>query len=157
VTARLPVCSVDASELDQVRALLRAYAGSLPFALDFQGFEDELETLPGAYAPPRGALLAARDWDNRLAGCVALRPMDDETCELKRLYVRPEQRGSGLGRRLVEAIVDAARERGYRRMRLDTTPGMEAAQALYEELGFREIAPYTHNPVAGTRFLQLEL
>ena len=83
--------------------------------------------------------------------------MDDETCELKRLYVRPEQRGSGLGRRLVEAIVDAARERGYRRMRLDTTPGMEAAQALYEELGFREIAPYTHNPVAGTRFLQLEL
>lgn len=157
MTARLPVCSVDASELDQVRALLRAYAGSLPFALDFQGFEDELETLPGAYAPPRGALLAARDGDNRLAGCVALRPMDDETCELKRLYVRPEQRGSGLGRRLVEAIVDAARERGYRRMRLDTTPGMEAAQALYEELGFREIAPYTHNPVAGTRFLQLEL
>jgi ribosomal protein S18 acetylase RimI-like enzyme len=147
---------VDGVELDQVRALLREYAGALPFALDFQGFEDELAKLPGAYAPPRGALLAARDGD-RLAGCVALRPIDDETCEMKRLYVRPEQRGSGLGRRLVEAIVDAARERGYRRMRLDTTPGMEAAQALYEELGFREIAPYTHNPVAGTRFLQLEL
>jgi ribosomal protein S18 acetylase RimI-like enzyme len=147
---------VDGVELDQVRALLREYAGALPFALDFQGFEDELATLPGAYAPPRGALLAARDGD-RLAGCVALRPIDDETCEMKRLYVRPEQRGSGLGRRLVEAIVDAARERGYRRMRLDTTPGMEAAQAVYEELGFREIAPYTHNPVAGTRFLQLEL
>jgi ribosomal protein S18 acetylase RimI-like enzyme len=147
---------VDGVELDQVRALLREYAGALPFALDFQGFEDELATLPGAYAPPRGALLAARDGD-RLAGCVALRPIDDETCEMKRLYVRPEQRGSGLGRRLVEAIVDAARERGYRRMRLDTTPGMEAAQALYEELGFREIAPYAHNPVAGTRFLQLEL
>jgi ribosomal protein S18 acetylase RimI-like enzyme len=147
---------VDGVELGQVRALLREYAGALPFALDFQGFEDELATLPGAYAPPRGALLAARDGD-RLAGCVALRPIDDETCEMKRLYVRPEQRGSGLGRRLVEAIVDAARERGYRRMRLDTTPGMEAAQALYEELGFREIAPYTHNPVAGTRFLQLEL
>jgi ribosomal protein S18 acetylase RimI-like enzyme len=156
VIPNVSVSPVDAGELDEVRALLREYAGALPFALDFQGFADELATLPGAYAAPGGALLAARD-GHRLAGCVALRPIDGETCEMKRLYVRPQHRGSGLGRLLVEAIVDAARTHGYRRMRLDTTPGMDAAQGLYEELGFREIPAYTHNPVAGTRFLQLEL
>jgi len=152
VTARLPVCSVDASELDQVRALLRAYAGSLPFALDFQGFDRELAELPGAYAAPRGALLLVRG-----EGCVGLRPLDGGACEMKRLYVRPSARGRGVGRLLVEAAVAEARRLGYARMRLDTTPGMERAQALYEQLGFGEIEPYRVNPVAGTRYLELEL
>jgi putative acetyltransferase len=140
------------ADLDEVRALFREYAASLPFALDFQDFEQELAELPGAYAPPRGVLLLARD-----AGCVALRPIDATVCELKRLYVRPSARGTGLGRRLVEAIVNDARALGYSRMRLDTTPSMTAAQSLYEQLGFREIPPYRPNPVPGARFLELDL
>ena len=147
---------MDTSERDDVRALLREYAASLPFELDFQDFDRELAGLPGAYAPPRGALLVAR-LDGRVAGCVALRPSTGDVCEMKRLFVRPAARGAGLGRRLAAAIVAEARRLGYARMRLDTTPGMETAQALYEELGFRETAPYTHNPVPGTRFLELEL
>jgi len=142
----------DESDLDQIRDLLREYAASLTFRLDFQDFERELAELPGAYAPPRGALLLARG-----DGCVALRPLDDTTCELKRLYVRPHARGAGLGRRLVEAAVTDARRLEYAHMRLDTVPGMEAAQALYEQLGFREIAAYATNPIAGTRFLELDL
>jgi len=142
----------DESDLAEVRGLLREYATSLAFPLDFQGFERELAELPGAYAPPRGALLLARG-----DGCVALRPLDDTTCELKRLYVRPHARGAGVGRRLAEAIVAVARRLDYSCMRLDTVPGMENAQALYEQLGFREIAPYTTNPVEGTRFLELDL
>ena len=147
---------LDAPDVEEVRELLRAYADALPFALDFQDFDRELAELPGAYAPPRGALLLARV-DGAPVGCVALRPLDGETCEMKRLFVRATARGTGLGRLLVTAIVAEARALGYTRMRLDTTPGMEAAQALYAELGFRETEPYTHNPVPGTRFLALEL
>ncbi|HEX4525675.1 MAG TPA: GNAT family N-acetyltransferase [Gaiellaceae bacterium] len=147
---------MNVSEADDVRALLRAYAASLPFELDFQDFDRELAELPGAYAPPRGALLVARV-EGEAIGCVALRPLIGDTCEMKRLFVLPAARGTGLGRRLAVAIVSEGRRRGYARMRLDTTPGMETAQALYEELGFEEIAPYTRNPVAGTRFLELEL
>lgn len=147
---------MDVSDCDDVRALLREYAASLPFELDFQDFDRELAGLPGAYAPPRGALLVARI-DGRVAGCVALRPLTGDSCELKRLFVLPSARGTGLGRSLATAIVSEARRLGYARMRLDTTPGMETAQALYEELGFTETEPYTHNPVAGTRFLELEL
>ena len=142
--------------MDVVRALFREYAASLDFSLAFQDFDRELARLPGDYAPPRGSLLLA-EVDGTPAGCAALRPLDDETAELKRLYVRPAHRGLGLGRRLTEAALAHARERGYRRVRLDTVPGMDAAQALYRELGFREIAPYRANPVAGTAFLELEL
>jgi len=147
---------MDVAESDDVRALLREYAASLAFELDFQDFDRELAELPGAYAPPRGALLVARAGDH-LAGCVALRPLVDGVCEMKRLFVQPQARGLGLGRRLATAVVAEARRLGYARMRLDTTPGMESAQALYAELGFVEIAPYTHNPVPSTRFLELEL
>ena len=140
------------SDLEEVRALFREYAESLPFALDFQDFDRELAELPGAYAPPGGALLLARG-----AGCVGLRPIDATTCEMKRLYVSPAARGTGLGRRLAEEVVAEARRLGYTRMRLDTVPGMDAAQALYERLGFREIPPYRPNPIPGARFLELEL
>jgi GNAT superfamily N-acetyltransferase len=151
-----PVVHMDVSETDEVRALLRAYAESLPFELDFQGFQRELAELPGAYAPPRGALLVAHGTGG-VTGCVALRPLADDVCEMKRLFVLPAARGTGLGRRLATAVVDEARRLGYARMRLDTTPGMAVAQALYDELGFTDIAPYRHNPVTGTRFLELQL
>jgi len=140
------------SDVDEVRTLFREYATSLPFALDFQDFDRELADLPGAYAPPRGALLLARG-----EGCVGLRPIDDTTCEMKRLYVRPSARGTGLGRRLAEAVVAEARRLGYAHMRLDTVPEMAAAQSLYERLGFREIPPYRPNPILGARFLELQL
>jgi putative acetyltransferase len=140
------------SDVEEVRTLFREYAASLPFPLDFQDFDRELAELPGSYAPPRGALLLARD-----AGCVGLRPIDETACELKRLYVRPGARGAGLGRRLAEAVVAEARRIGYTHVRLDTVPGMEAAQLLYAHLGFREIPPYRANPIPGARFLELDL
>jgi putative acetyltransferase len=150
------VSRLDISDLDDVRVLLRAYEASLPFDLDFQDFKQELAGLPGSYAPPGGALLGSRT-GGVLVGCVALRRIDGERCELKRLYVQPEHRGTRLGRTLAEAAVAEARRLGYRRILLDTTPGMENAQALYERLGFVETEPYRHNPIAGTRFLALEL
>jgi GNAT superfamily N-acetyltransferase len=156
VTVRAQVFRLDTSDLDDVRGLLREYAASLAFDLDFQGFDRELAGLPGAYDAPHGALLGARA-GGTLAGCVALRRIDDERGELKRLYVRPEERRTGLGLALAEAAIDEARRLGYRRILLDTTPGMEKAQALYERLGFVDTEPYTQNPVPGTRFLALEL
>jgi putative acetyltransferase len=146
------VAEGDAAALDEVRVLLREYEASLPFPLDFQGFDSEVAELPGDYRGPGGALLLAPG-----RGCVAIRRIDDDACELKRLYVRPAERGTGLGRALVEAAIARARELGYRRVLLDTTPGMEAAHELYRRLGFRETAPDTENPVPGTRFLVLEL
>ncbi len=139
-----------------MRALFEEYAASLPFDLGFQEFERELAGLPGAYAPPRGALLIARE-QGAAVGCVALRPLGHDTCELKRLYVRPETRGSGAGRALTERALDEARRIGYRRIRLDTVPGMERAQALYLKLGFRDVPPYAPNPISGARFLELAL
>lgn len=140
------------SDLNEIRRMLREYEAWLEVDLCFQGFEMELAALPGDYAPPRGRLLIAEG-----AGCVALRPLDEEICEMKRLYVRPEHRGSGLGRRLVLAVIEEARTLGYRRMRLDTLPKMAGAQQLYQSLRFRDIEPYRLNPVPGARFLELEL
>jgi putative acetyltransferase len=140
------------ADLDLIRVMLREYAAWLEVDLCFQNFEEELEGLPGDYSPPRGRLLIAEG-----AGCVALRALEGGVCEMKRLYVRPEYRGSGLGRRLVLAIIDEAHGIGYRRMRLDTMPQMGNAQRLYESLGFREIGAYRFNPEAGARFLELEL
>src|SRR5580765_3629648 len=131
-----------------VRELLREYERVLGVDLCFQGFAQELADLPGDYAPPRGTLLLARDGD-AIAGCIALRPVDDRDCEMKRLYVRDAFRAAGLGRHLVERLIAAAQAIGYRRMVLDTLPTMIAAQRLYESFGFSEIVPYRHNPIAG--------
>lgn len=152
----LDISAADDAELPVVRTLLQEYAAALDFSLAFQDFDEELRSLPGDYAPPDGALLVARAGGTTV-GCVALRRLGDATCEMKRLYVRLSARGHGAGRELANALVAEARRLGYARMRLDTVPGMEPAQALYEQLGFREIEPYRHNPVAGTRFLELEL
>jgi putative acetyltransferase len=156
VTARESIGPAHPDELDVVRALLHEYAASLSIELDFQGFDDELATLPGPYAPPGGALLVARAAGS-VIGCVGVRGLDESVCEMKRLYVRSSQRGTGLGRRLAEASIAEARRLGYRAMRLDTLPEMWAAQALYEQLGFRDVAPYRVNPVPRTRFLELQL
>ncbi|HEX5031659.1 MAG TPA: GNAT family N-acetyltransferase [Candidatus Eisenbacteria bacterium] len=146
-----------AEDVEAVRVLFLEYAASLGFDLAFQDFGREVTSLPGDYAPPRGALLLATDGATP-AGCVALRPWGDEdACEMKRLYVRPAMRGKRVGGSLVARILDEARARGYRRMRLDTVPGMEAAIALYRAAGFRDIAPYRTNPVPGALFMELEL
>jgi ribosomal protein S18 acetylase RimI-like enzyme len=138
-----------------VRALFEEYAGALNVDLGFQDFQRELAELPGEYVPPGGRLLLALDPEP--AGCVALRPYEPGVCEMKRLYVRPAYRGSGLGRTLAEAIVAAGREAGYERMRLDTMPTMEAARGLYRSLGFAEIEAYRFNPVHGTTYFELRL
>jgi ribosomal protein S18 acetylase RimI-like enzyme len=144
------------ADLDLVRQLFEEYADSLGFDLGFQDFEHELQDLPGEYASPRGRLLLARV-DGSAAGCAALRPLDARTCEMKRLYVRPEHRSAGIGRTLALAVIEAARGAGYARMRLDTIPSMESARALYRSLGFQEIEPYRFNPIPGTAFMELDL
>lgn len=143
-------------DLPEVLTLFREYADSLGVDLSFQDFDRELATLPGDYVPPRGALLLA-EHAAAVAGCVALRPLGVDVCEMKRLFVRPAFRGAKLGRALAEAILSEARRIGYSRMRLDTLPSMAEAIVLYERLGFTDIAPYRHNPVPGARFLERTL
>lgn len=140
--------------------LFREYAVDLDIDLSFQDFDEEVATLPGDYAPPRGALLLA--WvDGSPAGCCALRPLDasdyPNAAEMKRLYVRKAFRGFGLGRHLAEAALDAARQAGYASVLLDTLDDMEAARALYADLGFEEIPPYYHNPVVGAHYLKTDI
>lgn len=175
------VSAENAEGLRHASALFREYADSLGVDLSFQNFDHELAALPGDYAPPSGRLFVAMVDPCDAAGieqtravssisstssaftsfisvgCVALRRFSGEICEMKRLYVRPEFRGSGAGRALANAIIEAAREIGYRGMRLDTLPQMTQAQTLYRALGFHEIPPYRHNPVPGTRYFELAL
>ena len=145
-----------ASDLEHIRALFREYADALGVSLDYQGFDEELQELPGSYAPPAGTLLIARI-DRDVIGCVGVRPIDERTAEMKRLYVRPSGRGMGLGRTLAEAAIRFATVTGYERMRLDTLPMMEGAQVLYRSLGFTPIEAYRFSPVPGTVFLELLL
>ena len=145
------------AEIAQARELFLEYAQSLGFSLCFQHFDKELAGLPGDYSPPDGRLLLA-EYDGQVAGCVALHKLEDGICEMKRLYLRPGFRGKGLGRALANRIISEARRIGYQRMRLDTVePVMKDAVAMYRRIGFREIAPYCNNPIAGALYMELEL
>src|SRR5829696_414090 len=144
-------------DIDQARTLFEEYQTGLGISLCFQDFDQELKKLPGDYAPPDGRLLLAVD-DAGLAGCIALRKLAPDVCEMKRLFVRPTHRGTGLGRTLVESLIDEARRLGYTKMRLDTLPGrMDKAIALYQSIGFVDIDPYYENPVPDAKFMELEL
>lgn len=155
---QIEIISTSAPEhMDTFRELFREYQQAIGIDLCFQSFNEELAGLPGRYAPPRGELLLALA-GQKAVGCVALRPLADDACEMKRLYVRPEARGHDLGRKLIAALIAAARARGYRLMRLDTLPGvMDRAIALYREFGFREISNYNDNPFPGVVFMELTL
>jgi putative acetyltransferase len=144
-------------QIAQVRELFLEYAQSLGFSLCFQNFDKELAELPGDYAPPDGRLLLA-EYESQLAGCVALHKLEAGICEMKRLYLRPQYRGKGLGRDLADRIIAEARQIGYERMRLDTIgPEMKDAVAMYRKLGFTDIAPYRTNPNPGTLYMELAL
>jgi putative acetyltransferase len=144
-------------QIAQARELFLEYEQSLGFSLCFQNFDKELAGLPGEYAPPQGRLLLAES-QGQLAGCVALHELEQDICEMKRLYLRPQFRGKGLGRILAERIIAEASGIGYRRMRLDTVePVMKDAVAMYRRLGFKDIEPYCRNPVAGAMYMELQL
>ena len=144
------IAPAETDDLADVAALFRAYAAVLDIDLGVQGFEQELAELPGAYAPPQGTLLLARGGDGAALGCVALRPLDESACEMKRLFVRSEARGTGLGRALVVAVLAEATRLGYREVKLDTLPQLEEAIALYRDFGFQPIPPYGDHPYEGT-------
>lgn len=143
-------------QMDVVRELFLEYADGLGVDLSFQKFDEELSGLPGEYSGVHGRLLLAFA-DDRPIGCIALRRIDGTTCEMKRLYVRPDARAGGVGLALIERVLAEARDIGYRRIRLDTLPSMQRAKELYRRLGFVEIEAYRHNPVAGSLFMELVL
>ncbi|HYE12630.1 MAG TPA: GNAT family N-acetyltransferase [Patescibacteria group bacterium] len=142
--------------IEEVRQLFVEYAQSLDIDLCFQGFETELKTLPGKYGPPAGALILA-SVDSQAAGCIALRSVSEDICEMKRLYVRNTYRGLGIGKALINMLIDEAKKLNYRYIRLDTLATMKDAQNLYLSLGFYDIEPYVYNPFEGTRFMELKL
>jgi putative acetyltransferase len=145
------------AQIVQARELFLEHAKSLGFSLCFQNFDKELAELPGDYVPPEGRLLLA-EYEDQLAACVALHKLEPRICEMKRLYLRPQFRGKGLGRVLAGRIIAEARQIGYTHMRLDTVePVMKDAVAMYRKLGFTEIAPYCPNPIAGAMYMELEL
>jgi ribosomal protein S18 acetylase RimI-like enzyme len=149
--------ATSAAQIAHARELFLEYAQSLGFSLCFQSFDKELAGLPGDYAAPDGRLLLA-EFEGQLAGCAALHKLDGNICEMKRLYLRPQFRGKGLGRALAETIIAEARALGYQRMRLDTVePVMKDAVAMYRRLGFKEIAPYCPNPIEGAMYMELQL
>jgi len=145
-------------QLEEIRALFLEYARSLDFNLCFQSFDKELDTLPGRYAPPQGRLILCRV-NGAAAGCIAVKPLrTDGLCEMKRLFVRPEFRGKGIGLKLAARIIEDAKKIGYRAIRLDTITGpMNAAIAMYRSLGFKEIPPYYDNPVPNAAFFEFTL
>lgn len=145
------------ADMETIRALFREYQWWLGVDLCFQGFEGELATLPGRYAPPAGRLLLAATTDGAAAGCVALRALDDDVCEMKRLWVRPDWRRAGLGRRLAVEIVTAGTGAGYRAMRLDSLRRLTPALALYRSLGFVDIEPYCASPLDDVVYLERPL
>lgn len=148
--------ALDTASLAAVRTLFLEYAASLDVDLAYQNFQGEIASLPGYYAPPRGCLFLAQEGLHALA-CVGVRPLDRDVCEMKRLYVRPEARGCGIGRDLATAAIEFARATGFRAMRLDTLPSMASAHTLYHALGFRSIAPYLFSPIEGNLFMELVL
>jgi putative acetyltransferase len=148
--------ATSAHDVERIRELFREYQATLSIDLCFQGFNAELAGLPGAYAPPAGVLLIAEEQDHA-AGCVAVRPLAPDVCELKRLYVRARYRGTGLGRRLAIAAMTAARRLGYGRIRLDTLPEMQTAQRLYESLGFYDIPVIAENSPVAKRDMEARL
>ncbi len=142
--------------IGDAKQLFTEYAQSLNFSLCFQGFDKELSGLPGEYSPPTGRLLLAHS-EGKLAGCVAFRRIDQNVCEMKRLYLRPEFRGKGIGRKMAREVIETAKEIGYAKIRLDTVPIMKEAISLYNSLGFMMIGPYRDNPVPGAIFMELTL
>jgi ribosomal protein S18 acetylase RimI-like enzyme len=145
-----------AAHLREVRQLFTEYTEDLGFDLDFQDYDDEITHLPGAYTPPSGRLYIAL-YDGAIAGCIALRKLDETTCEMKRMYVRTGYRRKGVGKDMALRVIDDARRIGYSKMRLDTIDTMDAAIALYRHLGFNPIPPYRYNPMKGAYFLELVL
>lgn len=147
---------VNEKDIATARRLFREYAEWLGIDLSFQSFDQELASLPAPYSRPLGFILLAED-HNVVAGCIGLRPVDRDIAELKRLYVVQTYRGHGIGRRMIEAAIIESKKIGYTRLRLDTLPSMKTAQRLYHDLGFKPIAPYYHNPIEGTEYLELTL
>jgi len=141
---------------EAIKKLFREYAEELTIDLDFQDFEQELANLPGKYSPPEGVLFLAF-LDNKEIGCIAFRKISKDTCEMKRLFVKKAYRGLGIGRKLVSILIEEAKDKNYKYMRLDTIPSLKKAQKLYESFDFYDIEPYVYNPTEGARFMELDL